>query len=60
MLPSVAVNLRWRFLPSVNTASHASTEAIIENDTKVAAGGPGTLLSYVPDNTIAAPLVVCV
>lgn len=55
VLPSVAVNLRWRFLPSVNTPAHASQQAIIQNDVKVAAGGSGTLLSYVPDTTIAAP-----
>ena len=55
VLPSFGVNLRWRFLPSVNTVAHASKEAIIANDTRVAAGGPGTLLSYVPDNTVAAP-----
>jgi outer membrane receptor protein involved in Fe transport len=55
VLPSVAINLRWRFLPSANTAAKASQEAIIANDAKVAAGGAGTLLSYVPDTTIAAP-----
>jgi iron complex outermembrane receptor protein len=55
VLPSVSVQLRWRFLPSVNSVSHAATEAIVENNAKVAAGAPGTLLSYVPDTTIAAP-----
>jgi iron complex outermembrane recepter protein len=55
VLPAVQFSLRWRFLPSVNTASHASQQAIIANDTRVAAGGAGTLLSYVPDSTIAAP-----
>ncbi len=54
VLPAVSVNLRWRFLPSVNTVSHAQQQAIIANDAKVAAGGAGTLLSYVPDTTIAA------
>jgi outer membrane receptor protein involved in Fe transport len=54
VLPSVSVSLRWRFLPSVNTVAHAAQEAIIENDAKVAAGGAGTLLSYVPDNSVAA------
>jgi iron complex outermembrane receptor protein len=54
VLPAFSVSLRWRFLPSVNTLAHATQQAIIENDTKVAAGGPGTLLSYVPDNSVAA------
>ncbi len=55
VMPSFGVNLRWRFLPSVNTIAHAAQQAIIANDTRVAAGGPGTLLSYVPENTVAAP-----
>jgi iron complex outermembrane receptor protein len=55
VLPSLAVNLRWRFLPSVNSAAKASQQAIIANDTKVAGGAPGTLLSYVPNTNIAAP-----
>ncbi len=55
VLPSFGVNLRWRFLPSVNTVSHAAQQAVIANDARVSAGGPGTLLSYVPDNSVAAP-----
>jgi iron complex outermembrane recepter protein len=55
VLPAFGANLRWRFLPSVNTVQHAAQQAIIANDAKVAAGGPGTLLSYVPDNSVAAP-----
>ena len=39
----------------MNTAAHASQQAIIANDYKVAGGAAGTLLSYVPDTTIAAP-----
>jgi outer membrane receptor protein involved in Fe transport len=54
-LPSVSFNLRWRFLPSVNQITRPTEEAIIANNQKVAAGGAGTLLSYVPDDSIAAP-----
>jgi iron complex outermembrane recepter protein len=55
VLPALSVNLRWRFLPSVNTVTRAQQDAIIANNNKVAGGGSGTLLSYVPDNTLAAP-----
>jgi iron complex outermembrane recepter protein len=54
VLPSVSVRLQWRFLPSVNTIAHAAQQGIIANDAKVAAGGGGTLLSYIPDNSVAA------
>jgi iron complex outermembrane recepter protein len=51
VLPAVSFNLRWRFLPSVNSPSHAQTAGIIQNN-----NNPGaTILSYVPDNSIAAP-----
>ena len=55
MLPAVSFSLRWRFLPSVNTVADAQEQAIIANNNKVAAGGAGTMLSYVPQNSIAAP-----
>ncbi len=42
------VNLRWRYLPSVNTAEYASQQAIKANNASVAAGGPGITLSYTP------------
>jgi outer membrane receptor protein involved in Fe transport len=43
-----SVNLRWRYLPGVYTAQYASLQAIIEHNARVAAGGPGILLSYTP------------
>ncbi len=55
VLPSLSVNLRWRFLPSVNTAAEATQAAVVANNAKVAGGGAGTLLSYTPGTTIAAP-----
>ena len=55
VLPSVAFNFRWRFLPSVNSANHASSAAIVENDDRVAAGAKGALLSYIPNTDLAAP-----
>jgi len=55
VLPTVSFNLRWRFLPSVNTVQHAENEAIIANNAQVAASGKGVLLDYTPDDTIAAP-----
>jgi outer membrane receptor protein involved in Fe transport len=48
------VGLRWRHLPSVWSAGHASQEAIKENNASVAAGGPGILLSYTPSTEIKA------
>jgi len=54
-LPAFNVNLRWRFLPSVNTAEHAAQQGIIENNDRVAAGSPGTILNYTPYTDIAAP-----
>jgi outer membrane receptor protein involved in Fe transport len=54
VLPSVSVNLRWRFLPSVNTVSHAQQQAVIANDNRVGQGGAGSIYSYSPDTTIAA------
>jgi len=54
-LPSFAVNLRWRFLPSVNTAEHAAQQGIIDNNNRVAAGSPGTILNYIPYTDLAAP-----
>jgi iron complex outermembrane recepter protein len=54
-LPSFNVNLRWRFLPSVNTAEHAAQQGIINNNDRVAAGSPGTILNYIPYTDLAAP-----
>jgi outer membrane receptor protein involved in Fe transport len=54
-LPSWNVNLRWRFLPSANTAEHAAQQGIINNNNRVAAGAPGSILSYIPYTDIAAP-----
>ena len=42
------VNLRWRYLPSVNSAEYASEQAIKANNAIAAAGGPGIMLSYTP------------
>ena len=53
--PSLSINLRWRFLPSVNTVSHAQTAAVIANNAAAAAGKGGIILNYTPDDTIAAP-----
>ncbi len=55
VMPSFAVNLHWQFLPSVNSANHAYQQAIIANDTQVAATGKGQMLSYTPNTDIAAP-----
>jgi outer membrane receptor protein involved in Fe transport len=46
------VNLGWRHLPSVYTASKAYENAVKANNTSVAAGNPGTLLTYVPSEEI--------
>ena len=54
-MPRFNVNLRWRFLPSVDPAALASQEAIIKNNDKVAAGGEGQMLSYTPSSALAAP-----
>ncbi|HWG29461.1 MAG TPA: TonB-dependent receptor [Steroidobacteraceae bacterium] len=55
VLPSFTFNLRWRFLPSVNSAAHATQQAIIANNNSVAGGGAGTLLGYIPNTDIATP-----
>jgi outer membrane receptor protein involved in Fe transport len=55
VLPSFTMNLRWRFLPSANTANHAAQQGIIANNKAVAAGGSGILLGYIPNRDIAAP-----
>jgi len=47
-LNSLSVNLGWRYLPSVFTAAKAYENAVIANDKRVAAGQPGTLLSFTP------------
>src|SRR6185437_13758545 len=55
MMPRFNVNLRWRFLPSVEPAAIASQQAVIDNNNKVAAGGTGQMLSYTPSTALAAP-----
>lgn len=55
VLPSFSVNLHWIFLPSVNSASQAVQQSIIANNENVAATGRGTMLSYTPSTSIAAP-----
>ncbi|HEX6999274.1 MAG TPA: TonB-dependent receptor [Gammaproteobacteria bacterium] len=50
--PNWTVNLRWRYLPSVWSANHASQQAIIENNARVTAGGPGVILGYTPSTEI--------
>ncbi len=47
-LPTFGFGLGWRHLPSVNGAGVASQRAIVENDQRVAAGGPGVTLNYTP------------
>jgi outer membrane receptor protein involved in Fe transport len=47
-----SINLRWRHLPSVVSATVAAQNAIIENNAIVSAGGPGLLLSYTPHTEI--------
>jgi outer membrane receptor protein involved in Fe transport len=54
-LPAFSVNLRWRFLPSVNSAQHAAQQAIIDSNKQVLASGKGTLLSWIPNTDLAAP-----
>lgn len=48
ILDDVSVSLRWRYLPSVETAAQAQEDAIIENNSSVAAGGAGIMLNYTP------------
>jgi outer membrane receptor for ferrienterochelin and colicin len=54
-LPTVNVSLRWRHLPSVTPAAAAAQRAIVENNNRVANGGPGVMVSYTPGTWIAAP-----
>jgi iron complex outermembrane recepter protein len=51
VLPSFTANLRWRFLPSVNSAGHAQTAAIINNNSNP----NNTVLGYFPNTDVAAP-----
>ncbi|HXT90556.1 MAG TPA: TonB-dependent receptor, partial [Trebonia sp.] len=51
VLPSFTASLRWRFLPSVNSAGHASTAAIINNNSNP----NNTVLGYFPNTDVAAP-----
>jgi outer membrane receptor protein involved in Fe transport len=47
------VNLRWRYLPGVHTADYASLQAVMDHNARVAAGGPGIILSYTPSDASA-------
>ena len=47
-----SVSLCWRGLPKVWGTNIATQNAIVANNKKVAAGGPGILLSYVPSTEI--------
>ncbi len=55
MLPSTSVSLRWRHLPGAVSAAQATQDAIVKNNASVSAGGAGTLLSYTPTTSVAAP-----
>ncbi len=50
-----SASLRWRHLPSVWSASKAENIALIENNTRVAAGGEGRIMSYSPSTEIKTP-----
>jgi outer membrane receptor protein involved in Fe transport len=54
-LPAFTVNLRWRFLPSVNSYQHAEIQSIIDHNNQVAAAGGTNFLSYIPNTDIATP-----
>jgi iron complex outermembrane recepter protein len=55
VMPSFSANLRWRFLPSVNSYQHAEQQAIIQHNNQVAAAGGTNYLSYIPNTDLAAP-----
>jgi outer membrane receptor protein involved in Fe transport len=54
VLPSFSASLMWRYLPSVNSADHASQQAIIKNNQAVAGGAQGIILGYTPNTDLAA------
>ena len=54
VLPSLTVGVTWQFLPSVNPASTATQNAIIQNNTKaLAAGHSNLILPWTPSTTDA-------
>ncbi|HEX5418995.1 MAG TPA: TonB-dependent receptor, partial [Gammaproteobacteria bacterium] len=55
VLNNKSFSLRWRHLPSVWSAGHASQEAIIENNERVSAGAAGVILDYTPSTEIKTP-----
>ncbi len=55
VMPSWSVNFGWNFYPSVNTEAEAEQAAIIANNERVLSTGKGTLLSWIPQTSIAAP-----
>ncbi|HEY4213955.1 MAG TPA: TonB-dependent receptor [Steroidobacteraceae bacterium] len=55
MMPRFNVDLRWRFLPSVEPAAVATQKAIIKNNASVSAGSGGQLLGYTPTTVLSVP-----
>ena len=47
-----SVGLRWRYLPGVFTAGYANQMAVRANNARVAAGGQGITLGYVPTTEV--------
>jgi outer membrane receptor protein involved in Fe transport len=54
ILNNKSFGLRWRYLPSVESAAKATENAIIANNERVAAGGEGVILSYTPSTALKA------
>jgi outer membrane receptor for ferrienterochelin and colicin len=48
-------SLRWRFLPSVDHMAQATEKAIEKNNSAVANGAAGTILSYTPTQLQGTP-----
>lgn len=53
-LPTFNVSLRWRHLPSIWASQKAVEDAIKRNNAAVAAGAPGTILTYTPITNLKA------
>jgi iron complex outermembrane receptor protein len=47
-----SATMRWRHLPGVWSTGHASQQALIANNARVAAGGDGMILGYTPGTDI--------
>ena len=52
ILEDMSFGLTWRHLPSVWGTGHANEAAIIANNKAVAAGAPGSILSYTPSSAV--------